>query len=315
MPVSRQSRPGSFTAITVRPVHTLMKIAAFTHQGQPHVGQVADDLQSVTPWDLPLAERELGAQSIIERQVRGDALPPVLASVPLSQVQLRAPLPRPRRNVFCVGKNYYAHAKEFANSGFDSSAKAGGDIPAVPIIFSKVPESVIATGEPIRMPGAAVSTAIDYEAELGVIIGRGGKGIRAADALQHVWGYTIINDVTSRDWQNRHLQWHMGKSFDTFCPMGPWLVTSDACDGTNTQVRCWVNGEERQNASTRDLIFDIPTLIETLSAGITLYPGDVIATGTPVGVGIGFKPPRYLQAGDLVRIEIDGIGAIENPVI
>jgi 2-keto-4-pentenoate hydratase/2-oxohepta-3-ene-1,7-dioic acid hydratase in catechol pathway len=142
----------------------------------------------------------------------------------------------------------------------------------------------------------------------------GGKGIKAADALKHVWGYTIVNDVTSRDWQNRHLQWHMGKSFDTFCPMGPWLVSADECDGTDTAVRCFVNGELRQDAHTTDLIFDIPTLIETLSAGITLYPGDLIATGTPVGVGIGFKPPKYLKAGDVVRVEIDGIGHIENPV-
>jgi len=146
------------------------------------------------------------------------------------------------------------------------------------------------------------------------IIGKGGKGITAKDAMQHVWGYTIINDVTARDWQSRHSQWLLGKSFDTFCPMGPWLVSADECDGSNTNVRCFVNGELRQNANTTDLIFNIPTLIETLSAGITLYPGDVIATGTPVGVGIGFKPPKYLQSGDVVRVEIDGIGHLENPV-
>ena len=291
-----------------------MRIAAFTYQGQPHVGSVSDDLSTVTPWDLPLPLREQGALPIVQNLVQGQPLPASLPSLSLSQVQLCAPLPRPRRNIFCVGKNYYAHAKEFASSGFDSSAKAGGDIPAVPIIFTKVPESVIAPGVAIEIP-SAVSTAIDYEAELAVIIGQGGKGIRAADAMKHVWGYTIVNDVTARDWQNRHLQWHMGKSFDTFCPMGPWLVSADACNGADTRLRCYVNGEERQNASTRDLIFDIPTLIETISAGITLYPGDVIATGTPVGVGIGFKPPRYLQPGDTVRIEIDGIGTLENPVI
>jgi 2-keto-4-pentenoate hydratase/2-oxohepta-3-ene-1,7-dioic acid hydratase in catechol pathway len=183
----------------------------------------------------------------------------------------------------------------------------------VPIYFTKVPESVIGPGEPILIV-PEVSTAIDYEAELTVVIGRGGKGIKAADAMKHVWGYTIINDVTARDWQGRHSQWVLGKSFDTFCPMGPWLVSADECDGTNTGVRCYVNGEKRQDARTTDLIFDIPTLIETLSAGITLYPGDVIATGTPVGVGIGFKPPRYLKPGDLVRVEIDGIGALQNPV-
>jgi 2-keto-4-pentenoate hydratase/2-oxohepta-3-ene-1,7-dioic acid hydratase in catechol pathway len=293
-----------------------MKLAAFRTLHDPHtpaVGRVSADLASIEPFDVPPALAALGVLPLIEALARGDSLPPVRAALALGTVKLTAPLPRPRRNIFCVGKNYYAHAKEFAGSGFDSSAKAGGDIPSVPIIFSKVPESVIGPGDAIEVP-TAVSTAIDYEAELAVIIGRGGRGIRKADALQHVWGYTIVNDVTARDWQSRHQQWHMGKSFDTFCPMGPWLVSADECDGTATQVRCYVNGEERQNASTRDLIFDIPTLIETLSAGITLYPGDVIATGTPVGVGIGFKPPRYLQPGDQVRIEIDGIGVLDNPV-
>ena len=290
-----------------------MKIAAFLLHGVPTVGLVSADGLSVQPFALSAHAAVRGALPIVEALSRGDALPALLPPVALADVQLTAPLPRPRRNIFCVGKNYYAHAKEFAGSGFDSSAKAGGDIPSVPIVFSKVPESVVGPSDFIELP-VGVSDAIDYEAELAVIIGRGGKGIKAADAMQHVWGYTIVNDVTSRDWQNRHLQWHMGKSFDTFCPMGPWLVSADACDGANTGVRCWVNGELRQDARTSDLIFNIPTLIETLSAGITLYPGDIIATGTPVGVGIGFKPPKYLQAGDRVRIEIDGIGHIDNPV-
>ena len=291
-----------------------MKIVAFQKNGQPGVGLVSSDLQQIEPFDLPLAQCESGALSIIEMQARGEPLPALLAAIAIGDVQITAPLPKPRRNIFCVGKNYFAHAKEFAGSGFDSSAKAGEDVPDCPIIFTKVPESVIGDGDVIELPLAWVSTAIDYEAELTVIIGRGGKGIAAKDAMSHVWGYTIINDVTARDWQSRHKQWHMGKSFDTFCPMGPWLVSADECDGTNTMVRCYVNGELRQNASTTDLIFDIPKLIETLSAGITLYPGDVIATGTPVGVGIGFKPPKYLQSGDVVRIEIDGIGSLENPV-
>jgi 2-keto-4-pentenoate hydratase/2-oxohepta-3-ene-1,7-dioic acid hydratase in catechol pathway len=290
-----------------------MKIAAYIHQEAPGVGVVSDDMHELRPLDLPARLRVLGALPVVEALSRGEALPPQGPALRMDQVRLTAPLPRPRRNIFCVGKNYHAHAKEFAGSGFDSSAKAGGDIPAVPIYFTKVPESVIGPGEPIViLPD--VSAAIDYEAELAVVIGRGGKGIKAADAMKHVWGYTIVNDVTARDWQSRHMQWHLGKSFDTFCPMGPWLVSADECDGTRTHVRCYVNGEERQNASTTDLIFDIPTLIETLSAGITLYPGDVIATGTPVGVGIGFTPPKYLKAGDVVRVEIDGIGVLENPV-
>ena len=289
-----------------------MKIAAFHHKGQPGVGLVSQDLLAVQPFDLPLAQRESGAQSVLEMQARGDVLPALLAPLKLSEVHLIAPLPRPRRNIFCVGKNYHAHAREFAGSGFDSSAKSGGEIPSDPIIFTKVPESVVGPDAAIEMPTA--SSAIDYEAELTIVIGKGGKGITATNALAHVWGYTIINDVTARDWQSRHQQWHLGKSFDTFCPMGPWLVSADECDGTNTFVRCYVNGELRQNASTKDFIFDIPKLIETISAGITLYPGDLIATGTPVGVGIGFKPPKYLKAGDMVRVEIDGIGSLENPV-
>lgn len=289
-----------------------MKIAAFHHQGQPAVGLVSADLASVQPFELSAAENALGALTIVERLAAGQSLPALLPAVALTSVKLTAPLPRPRRNIFCVGKNYYEHAREFAGSGFDSSAKSGGDIPAHPIIFTKVPECVVGPDAAVEMPAA--SQAIDYEAELAVIIGVGGKGISAKDALQHVWGYTIVNDITARDWQSRHQQWHMGKSFDTFCPMGPWLVSADEMDGTRTRVRGYVNGELRQDASTTDLIFDIPTLIETLSAGITLYPGDVIATGTPVGVGIGFKPPKYLQAGDQLRVEIDGIGALSNPV-
>lgn len=289
-----------------------MKIVAYRLNGRSGVGLLSTDLQHVQPYDLPEAQSDLGALPLIEMQARGDSLPALLPAIALPGVNVIAPLPKPRRNIFCVGKNYFAHAKEFAGSGFDSSAKSGGDVPADPIIFTKVPESVVGPGVAIEMP--TVSTAIDYEAELAVIIGRGGKGIAAKDAMEHVWGYTIVNDITARDWQSRHQQWHMGKSFDTFCPMGPWLVSADELDGSQTRVRCYVNGEERQNASTADLIFDIPKLIETLSAGITLYPGDVIATGTPVGVGIGFKPPKYLQAGDVVRVEIDGIGSLENPV-
>ena len=289
-----------------------MKIAAFLHQGQPGVGIVSADLASVQPFDLSAAERTLGALPVIERLADGRGLPALLPAIAMNALSLTAPLPKPRRNIFCVGKNYFEHAREFAGSGFDSSAKSGGDIPAFPIYFSKVPESVIGPDAAVEMPAA--SSAIDYEAELTVVIGKGGKGISKADALKHVWGYTIINDVTARDWQGRHSQWLLGKSFDTFCPMGPWLVSADELDGTHTRVRFYVNDELRQDAATTDLIFDIPTLIETLSAGITIYPGDLIATGTPVGVGIGFKPPKYLKSGDMLRVEIDGIGALSNPV-
>jgi 2-keto-4-pentenoate hydratase/2-oxohepta-3-ene-1,7-dioic acid hydratase in catechol pathway len=182
---------------------------------------------------------------------------------------------------------------------------------AWPIVFTKVPECVIPTGCPVQLPGD-ISRQIDYEAELAVVIGKGGRNIARSDAMSHVFGYTIVNDVTARDVQMRHQQWDLGKSFDTFCPMGPWVVTADELDGQATRVRCWVNGELRQDGRTTDLIFDIPSLIETCSRGITLLPGDIIATGTPSGVGMGMKPPVFLKAGDTVRIEIDGIGILEN---
>jgi 2-keto-4-pentenoate hydratase/2-oxohepta-3-ene-1,7-dioic acid hydratase in catechol pathway len=290
-----------------------VKIATYWHDGERQVGRLSASGDTVTPLLLGVGAREAGALALVERMSAGEPFEEG-SPVPLSAVRLDAPLPRPRRNIFCVGKNYRAHAQEFARSGFDSSSvKPGDDIPSDPIIFSKVPESVIAPGAAIRIP-AGVSDAIDYEAELAVVIGRGGRAISPAEAMEHVWGYTIVNDVTARDWQQRHKQWLLGKSFDTFCPMGPWLVSADELDGADTRVRCWVNAELRQDARTADLIFSIPTLIATISAGITLHPGDVIATGTPVGVGIGYQPPRYLQPGDRVRIEIDGIGVLENPV-
>jgi 2-keto-4-pentenoate hydratase/2-oxohepta-3-ene-1,7-dioic acid hydratase in catechol pathway len=228
--------------------------------------------------------------------------------------KLLAPIPWPRRNIFCVGKNYHDHAAEFANSGFDTSAAKGELAPDFPVIFTKPPSSVIADGEAVQR-FAGVTEQLDYEAELAVVIGRPGRGIAREAALDHVWGYTIINDITARDLQQRHRQWFLGKSMDTFCPMGPWIVTADELgDPATLDVKCWVNGELRQNANTRDLIFDIPTIIATISAGITLLPGDVIATGTPAGVGIGFKPPKFLRAGDRMKIVIERIGTLTNHV-
>ncbi len=287
-----------------------MRIATFVHNGKRQVGQVSEDGQQVTPFALSPEQAQRGAQTLIEAAVEGRAWP-ALAGAPLAlaSVQLQAPLPVPRRNVWCVGRNYHAHAKELSASVFKDS---NADTKAWPIVFTKVPECVVGPFDEVQLPGAAVSEQIDYEAELAVVIGKGGKNISQAEAMQHVFGYTVVNDVTARDVQMRHQQWDMGKSFDTFCPMGPWIVTADALDGRRTRVRCWVNGELRQDGPTENMIFDIPTLIETISRGITLYPGDIIATGTPAGVGMGLNPPRYIAKGDVIRIEIDGLGQIEN---
>jgi 2-keto-4-pentenoate hydratase/2-oxohepta-3-ene-1,7-dioic acid hydratase in catechol pathway len=234
----------------------------------------------------------------------------------LSAIRLLAPLPRPARNVFCVGKNYREHAKEFAGSGFDSSAGAKAQaVPELPIIFSKPPTSVSAPGDPIDT-SLDPANSVDYEAELAVVVGKGGRVAPGDDPMDFVFGYTLVNDVTSRELQKLHKQWLLGKGIDGFCPMGPVIVTKDELPNIEQAVlSCHVNGELRQRAPIADLIFDVPTLIRTIGRSITLEPGDVIATGTPAGVGIGFSPPRYLRPRDVVRIELEGIGVLENPVI
>jgi len=233
--------------------------------------------------------------------------------LPFGSVKLLAPIPRPAKNVLCVGKNYYDHAHEFHNSGVDASAGKNA-IPELPIPFTKWPNSVIGPGEPI-LSYLDYTNSTDYEGELGVVIGSGGRGITKKDAYDHVYGYTVINDATARTLQNQHRQWFLGKSLDSYCPMGPCIVTSDEIkDVTKLRLITKVNGELRQDALVSQLIFDIPTLIETFSRVMTLEPGDLIATGTCAGVGIGFNPPKYLQKGDVVAITIEPIGTLENPV-
>ena len=295
-----------------------MKYAAFKLLNDPsktRVGAISADGKSVNEYQLDTDLSEDGVVALLRLELAGKLPTQASATHEISAVRLLAPIPRPRRNIFCVGKNYFEHAKEFGTSGYDSStSKPGDEIPKDPIIFTKPPESVIGTQDKVVIP-KKVSVDIDYEVELTIVIGKGGKGISQADAMKHIWAYTIINDVTARDWQQRHKQWFLGKSFDTFCPMGPWVVTADELDHQNIPVKCFVNGELRQSSNSKDLIFNIPKLIETISAGITLYPGDIIATGTPAGVGLGFKPPKYLKAGDVVRLEVDGVGVLENTMV
>ena len=290
-----------------------MRLASWSWGGRPHAGLVSADGAEVTP--LAVADPSRGALELVERLASGEGLPREAgARLPLAAVTLCAPLPRPRRNLFCIGRNYRAHAQELAATVFRESLP---EKDAWPIVFTKFPETVVGPYDTVRLPSPSVSMQIDYESELAVVIGRGGRDIPRGRAMEHVIGYTVVNDVTARDIQVRHQQWVLGKSFDTFCPMGPWIVTADEVDGGDLRIRGWVtprSGERelRQDGRTRDLIFDIPTLIETCSRGITLQPGDVIATGTPSGVGMGFSPPRWLGPGDVFRVEIDGIGAIEN---
>lgn len=231
----------------------------------------------------------------------------------LSDVRLLAPIPEPRRDILCVGKNYRAHAAEFHASGFDSTGKEA--VPQYPVIFTKAMTSVVGPGDDVR--GALDPTnSVDYEGELGVIIGKRAFQVPEADAMDHVFGYVIINDVTSRLLQQRHNQWVIGKGLDTFCPMGPWILTADeAGDPRQMRLQTRINGELRQDAPVSDLIFDIPTLIETMSRTMTLLPGDIIATGTAEGVGIGFKPPKYLVAGDRMSVSITGLGTLENTIV
>jgi 2-keto-4-pentenoate hydratase/2-oxohepta-3-ene-1,7-dioic acid hydratase in catechol pathway len=228
---------------------------------------------------------------------------------PLSEVKPLAPLPDPRRNIICLGKNYREHAEEMARK-----VDTGEAIPRHPIFFTKATTAVIGTGEPIPAH-REITDKLDYEAELAIIIGKGGRDISRGQAMDHVFGYTAFNDVSARDLQGNHQQWYRGKSLDGFAPMGPIVVHRSAMPPPeDIEIRCFVNGEQRQRATLADLIFDIPGIIETLSAGATLLPGDIIATGTPAGVGMGFSPARYLQPGDEVVVEITGAGRLVNRV-
>lgn len=254
----------------------------------------------------------LGFESTLEVIAQGEAAKaaignylksaPEAAGKPLEQVALLAPVPKPPKFI-CVGLNYRDHA-----------AEAKMDIPAVPTIFSKFNNAVIGPGAKIVLPRETAKP--DYEAEFAFVIGTGGRYIKAEDWRKHVWGYTCVNDVSARDLQLATSQWLMGKTCDTFAPMGPWLVSADEIgDPHNLAISCSVNGERLQNSNTRELIFGIGPLVEYLSSAIRLEPGDIVSTGTPAGVGFSYKPPRWLRAGDEVVVEIEGIGALRNPVV
>ncbi len=227
-----------------------------------------------------------------------------------TQVTILAPIPRPRQNIMCLGWNYADHAAETA-----AAIKRDIKPPQYPIVFTKSVSSVTGPESEVHHD-PAVTAELDWEAELGVIIGSGGKGISKDAALDHVFGYTVINDLSARDLQFRHKQYFLGKSLDDTCPMGPVIVTADEIgDPQNLNLKCWVNGELKQDSNTRHQIFDLRSIITTLSAGRTLESGDVIATGTPSGVGFARQPPEFLTRGDVVECEVEGIGRLRNPIV
>ena len=225
------------------------------------------------------------------------------------EVRWHAPIPRPRKNIFCLGLNYVSHMQE-------SSAARGREakIPEAPVFFSKPPTAVNGPFDPVPWD-QGVTEQVDYEVELGVIIGRDGKNIARAKALSHVFGYTIINDVSARDLQMKHMQWFKGKSLDGFCPMGPYVVTAEEFgDPQSKRISLKLNGETRQDSNTSKMIFPVDTTVEFLSRGLTLEAGDIIATGTPEGVGLGRKPPEYMKNGDVMEADIEGIGTLRNVI-
>jgi 2-keto-4-pentenoate hydratase/2-oxohepta-3-ene-1,7-dioic acid hydratase in catechol pathway len=236
------------------------------------------------------------------------------APLALDAVKLAAPVGPLAKNVVCVGKNYHEHAKEFARSGVDQSGDRQ-ETPEFPVVFTKAATSLADPGEAIDA-SLDPTDSVDYEGELGVVIGRRAKNVLRGAALDHVFGYTIVNDLTARTIQTRHRQWFLGKSLDGFCPVGPVLVTADEFGVPDAQeLATYVNDERRQFALLRDLIFDVGAIIEAVSACIPLDSGDLIATGTPAGVGIGFNPRKFLKAGDVVRVTISGIGELVNPIV
>ncbi|TDQ63226.1 2-keto-4-pentenoate hydratase/2-oxohepta-3-ene-1,7-dioic acid hydratase in catechol pathway [Actinomycetospora succinea] len=289
-----------------------MKLVTFVDDGREAVGRLDGD--DTTVRDLTPVVGTVPLLAVIEDWHRVGPAIAAAGDLPVVDApRLRAPIPAPRRDLFAVGKNYREHVAEFGRSGYDTPGRSE-DLPDKPIVFSKATTAVTGPFDDVEAH-PAVTAELDYEAELAVIIGPGGRGISREDAFDHVWGYTIVNDVTARDVQRDHKQWLLGKSLDTHAPMGPWAVTADEVpDVRALEVSSTVNGEPRQKAPVADLIFDVPELIRVISAGITLLPGDVIATGTPVGVGIGFDPPRFLRPGDVVECAVTGLGALRNTI-
>ncbi len=295
----------------------MQRLVSYNYQGDRQWGVLSTDGESIysardleETYFIPLAETmgefiESGEDGLLNlaKALEMNEKDKVIAPISLKDVRLEVPF-HPRRNVLCIGKNYQAHVKEFDQ---DVNAKN----PDNPIFFTKATTSVIGPNEEIDSH-PSVTKEVDYEGELGVIIGKTCTNVAEEDAMKYVYGYTIINDVTARDLQKKHLQWFRGKSLDTFCPMGPTVMIGDWPVPFTIYTK--VNDHLRQEGSTTDLIFSIPKLISILSDGMTLQPGDVIATGTPQGVGMGLNPPQFLKKGDVVEITIDPIGTLRNTV-
>lgn len=243
-----------------------------------------------------------GGADALDRVSRWASSPPAGERLPVEAMRLLAPIPRPPK-IICIGLNYRDHA-----------AESNLPVPQTPTVFSKYPTAVIGPGQPIVLPKN--STQPDYEAEFAIVIGKGGRYIPEEKWREHVFGYTIVNDVSARDFQMATSQWMIGKTFDSFCPIGPAVVTDDEiADPHNLRISLTLNGELLQNSNTANLIFKVPKLIAYLSSVFTLEPGDIIATGTPAGVGMARTPPRWLRVGDSVAVTIEGVGKLVNPVV
>jgi 2-keto-4-pentenoate hydratase/2-oxohepta-3-ene-1,7-dioic acid hydratase in catechol pathway len=282
-----------------------VRLARFSLSGDPaRLGVVLDgsivDLHDAAP-DLPAEMPDLLALGEDGLKKALDAANNGAKRIALEDVRLLAPIARPPK-FLAVGLNYADHV-----------AETGLETPAFPLVFAKMPSCVTGPSDPVERPIA--SDRLDWEGELAFVVSKHCRHVKRADAASVIGGYTIVNDVSVRDWQVKTSQWVLGKSFDTHGPMGPWLVTGEELDPHALPIRTLVNGEVRQSSNTKNLIFDCFDLVETLSTVFTLEPGDVVATGTPGGVGNAMTPPQFLKPGDTVRIEIDGIGAIENTVV
>ena len=283
-----------------------MKLITYLKDHREWTGILADDGASVFPLPYP------DMQSIIEapREALTAAAGTSIGSIPLSEVTLLAPIPHPRQDVICLGINYHAHAEEAARYSAEAFTKER----PIPIYFSKrVTEAVPPEGFTESHPGLV--ERLDYEVELAVIIGKTARAVKAEDAADYIFGYTVLNDVSARLLQTTHKQWYFGKSLDGFTPMGPCITTADEISFPPAlKISARVNGELRQDATTDLLITGIPAIIEELSSGMTLLPGTIIATGTPAGVGMGFDPPKFLSPGDVVECSIEKIGTLRNTV-